>query len=364
MDRQSVGSLLGDLGAGLVRDTPYTNRGCLKPSEQGGDTAVRPSFRIHWFESTVWVPPEQFMSECSTWCENNLPAWCGWIPRAESSGRVEAIHDAGGLVSLLQYRGGGGFVGIRLTGEACDEVGSEGVQELMSLCSNHRHGATRIDLAFDHCPFSVEQVEQAAVAGNLNSRCFKSDQTTSLKNKRGRTVYVQGVMGGRGEKMARCYDERGYVRFELVLRHESAARVADQLRQTPVEAWPALALGVIRSTVDFVDRSSDARAARCDLLPWWSDFVGEASKAVLSPRAVQVGRPAPRRLGVVERACNGSAKAIVAMARVMGWDWVCQRLEAMAEARWTGQDDQLVADLASFLSDRRDGVMVLEHIPI
>jgi hypothetical protein len=83
--------------------------------------------------------------------------------------------------------------------------------------------------------------------------------------------------------MLRCYNSRGYTRVELQMRRGHARNFLANLFARSLEELPELALGAVRSFVDFVDTTADKNISRCPLLPFWSDFVGLIEKVRLAP---------------------------------------------------------------------------------
>lgn len=177
-------------------------------------------------------------------------------------------------------------------GTASESIGLEAMQLIY-------HGLemrpTRIDVAIDHCPFGPADLYSEWLKDNVRTRCKASPVARKgrehvrvhawMSSPSGDTIY----MGSRkSTAFARCYDERGFTRLELELKGSRAAAAAELLFET-LDVFGATALGLVRDFVDFVDKDSSANRSRCDLLPYWHDFVGSVSRM-----RVQIGqRPQP-----------------------------------------------------------------------
>lgn len=153
---------------------------------------------------------------------------------------------------------------------------------------------TRMDIAFDDCPFTVGQVLRAIQAGNVRTdvrRQVKPDGLTVLPYE-SRLSYSEGVpcrtvyLGSpASSRRLRVYDGRGFTRTELILRDDQADRSFSRLILNPT-ARPTFALsamGLLRAFADFVDRPARRKGHRCPLLPWWKKMVGTMPILRLQP---------------------------------------------------------------------------------
>lgn len=175
---------------------------------------------------------------------------------------------------------------VDIGGLGCEELG---LTRLAALYRDLAGKATRIDVAADHCPFTPAQLRDEWRAGNVRTRCKVPDKAREDRqwrtskwddNHRGDTF----AMGSRtSSQYGRCYDERGWTRFELEAKHELAPIMAGALLAAEslgdMDAWRSSALGFIRRLVDFVDQDSATHASRRSLLPFWETFISGAQKA-------------------------------------------------------------------------------------
>ncbi len=106
---------------------------------------------------------------------------------------------------------------------------------LRKLSSLYEVRSTRLDLAFDNCPFTVKQVWRACKRGDIRCACNRPRpgddvekrpfrHLESLGELKGQTVYVGRPAAAR---MLRIYDYRGSTRLELQCRHKRAELALD-----------------------------------------------------------------------------------------------------------------------------------------
>lgn len=161
-------------------------------------------------------------------------------------------------------------------GEACEYYGLE---KLKLLSSNLR--LTRLDIAFDYFPLSPQQLKQTIIDGNFRSRAKR--ETLHDHNKHYKEHATTYFGSRQSTQFARCYNERGFNRFELVLQKERAEKNINVL----LEASPQQAVSALRDLVDFVDCKANENLSRCPLLPWWDEYTQGVERAgiKLTPKA-------------------------------------------------------------------------------
>jgi hypothetical protein len=126
-------------------------------------------------------------------------------------------------------------------------------------------------------------------------------------------------MGARSStQYARVYDRRGFTRFELKLKQNTAQLAATELLSVVLNAPDAFtrrALAWVRRFVDFVDAASNVNVSRRALLPWWATFLTGAEVAY-----VTLDSALPRSLADVrvwvERQCAPSLALLVEAFKV------------------------------------------------
>jgi Replication initiation factor len=120
--------------------------------------------------------------------------------------------------------------------------------------------AARVDIAFDHVPFTPQEQFLAFKSGEVVTRCRAYRW---LENEEGNTFYVGS---SKSDRLTRCYDRRGFTRLELQLRNAYAGEVVrGMLDQSP---WLGIAVSFLRGHADYT-------------APWWQSVVGDAlSKSI------------------------------------------------------------------------------------
>lgn len=190
---------------------------------------------------------------------------------------------------------------VEIGGSACEELG---LHRLAVLFSGLDLRLSRLDLAVDHCPFTPHELRSHWMQDNVRTaaRC----PNVAALEKRGMTIKpgFEGVrshkwhegptgstlsMGSRSSSQyARCYDSRGFTRFELELSGRRSAAAAVQLFGVveDSEAFANVSLSLIRDFVDFVEPSEDSNRSRAPLLPFWESFCGSVQRARLTLEGV------------------------------------------------------------------------------
>lgn len=173
-------------------------------------------------------------------------------------------------------------VHVRIPGQACEALG---LVNLLSLATLLDLKTTRLDGAVDYCPFTPRHLLEAHLRGLVRTHSQTQEWDSSP------TGDTFGLGSGRSDASLRCYDRRGYTRTEFQLRRGHAQEFLARLFSSHEDEHPALFLGAIRAIVDFVDATQDENISRCDLLPFWSDFVGMFQAIRLAPaRALATAR--------------------------------------------------------------------------
>jgi DNA relaxase NicK len=211
---------------------------------------------------------------------------------------------------------------VEFTGGAVEQVGmAEAVAVLVDLDMTCK----RIDLAMDHCPFTPQQVADAWMADEVRTRSKVPKDAWDDRQWRscGWDVKANGDtfrMGARqSEQFGRCYNRRGFTRFELELKGRTAHVAFLELAALFLGGAPELApasLSWVRRFVDFVDPASSTHASRRTLLPWWSAFVDGAARAEVVVTATVVRTVEEARDWVVRQV----APTLALLASALGVD--------------------------------------------
>ena len=157
---------------------------------------------------------------------------------------------------------------IEFPGEACQMIGLQGMREFYYFLLNHfeRVRCNRIDVAFDYCEFTVQDVTDCLLDNNLRSYFKRS--TIKVYNK----PFEKNELGGLGTsgvtigarsstRYMRVYDKHGYTRLEIEFKHEKAEQVANDvlLSRTDKDAL-RMAMGHVADYIEFYTE-------------WWDHFM-------------------------------------------------------------------------------------------
>lgn len=254
-------------------------------------------------------------------------AWDGtWVNRGPGR-RVEAVWTGPPGVSLRYYGADSDFFQVELSGDACSLIGNWGVARLIAYFDRSwRCHLTRLDVAWDGVPFSVETVQAAHEAGQFRTKCRSMTPCGAhMGNELGRTFYTVNPRRKGIERFVRFYDLRGPTRCELVLKGEAAKPITGELARLDVEEWGGLFLSLLRGHVDYVEPhdADEHDKQRLALLPWWEAFVSDHTPKRLRFKADPKQLHALAR---VERAIEHAARTLGAAAEAYGWEWVQAKL--------------------------------------
>lgn len=274
--------------ADTVRRTPQSNTGCAKP--------CRPvDFHLDYLVITAFMFPGVTQEVLAGRLADGAVrrAWSRWSDRELEWREVGAsrmwraiVAGPPGVAVRLPRDDQAAWVSLEFKGEAFTWLDSDGAAALLADFDLEveggllqRYHATRLDFAFDH-------------GGVDPKRFFKWIRQDRIRSKAGRMAHnfledehghCTTYLGHRNVRQVRCYDRRGYNRFELELRDEHAKQALAALRGLPPSDWPSEAMSRLRGFFDVVD-SSSPRRARCGLLPMWAAFVGDAGVTRLQNR--------------------------------------------------------------------------------
>ncbi len=206
---------------------------------------------------------------------------------------------------------------------------------------------TRLDIAFDHVPFSVAQCVDAAKRLDVRSTVQRGRAIETLGE---RTAGEDGdtfEWGTRRSKsrMVRAYDRRGFVRFELEWRGDRSNILARELASYPVEAWTGRVIGHLRAFLDFVDARASLNICRCPLLPWWAAFVQEHEKIKIP----LVKKPSPL-VKKIENLVKRVGRSVAVAAAALGEPWVLHHLVTMGKFKFRPSDHRDIAELRNIRS--------------
>jgi len=228
-------------------------------------------------------------------------------------------------------------VHVIFSGEACDILGGQEMQRLISYVSEHGH-ASRVDLAGDdfNRVVSPADVREAVTSG---SAVTHSERWRWMESDSGGTTFYLGSVSSR--QQLRVYDKESEsngltpsTRWELQARDDAAETLVQQLASEP---WGDVFAGRLVQFVDFRDRSADGTVTRCPRVAWFEALVGQAKKALAYlPKA-------PRTVAEVEHwFWKQCAPMLAVLMKVGGGDWFVDTVKE-GERRWSGRHYALVA---------------------
>jgi hypothetical protein len=196
------------------------------------------------------------------------------------NGYTTTFEWSGGLKLLDNEKRPEMGVCLLADGDTCEYYGFD---KLSHIYQALQFKATRIDLAADNCPFEPARLRDLWYQDSVRTVCkpmqdaraeFQHVRTCEwMTSPTGDTFY----MGSRSStQFARCYNSRGFTRFEMELKQERAAQIMASL----CEGSPlASVLGsVINQFVSFV-HLDDSNRNRCTALPFWKRFLVGLSDA-------------------------------------------------------------------------------------
>jgi DNA relaxase NicK len=230
------------------------------------------NFGVHWLSFTVHAPRKDAFMIYDTLFKDIF----GDLEELGHGGRgfKEIFH------TLLEFKiyltpASQEYFHFKIPGQACELIPWQYFKVLeFYLPPNYqnRYNYTRIDLAFDNCPFTPKQIEDAIREGKVRSlakreslKVYESPFVLRDNGEEGtHTVYF----GSRSsERMIRVYDEREFTRLELELKKRRADLVAKELfRADDISEWYPIMISHLRDYVDF----STA---------WWDEFVSITGRA-------------------------------------------------------------------------------------
>lgn len=263
-----------------ARGSVSPSASCAAPADPppACPTGVEMTAGVHWLRGTTDRDGESVIR----WIAERLGESVVVLERA-SYGYSEAYQIGSVRVLEAPTRPDMG-VCVEIQGQGCEELGLRTVAEIRAGLALR---VSRLDLAIDGCPFTPAMLRDEWRAGNVRTRCkvpgdAREDRQWRSCDWRSKPTGDRFAMGSRtSTQYARCYDDRGFTRFELELKAEAAELAAAQLLDDGV-APGAFALGAlswVRRFVDFVDQDSTEHASRRPLLPFWEAFCGGVPKA-------------------------------------------------------------------------------------
>ncbi len=258
---------------------PSTNRGAVNTSSPDSNhhpDAQKLVVSLHWLTATSkGVSPVDAVAFISDYLAHG--------PELRDTGQwgyTSAFVWAGGLKLLDNEARPEMGVCLVADGSACEFYGFD---KLSYIYQSLQFTATRLDLAADHCAFSPKRLRDLWYKDQVRTVCKPMVNAQAqhehvrtcewMSSPTGDTFY----MGSRSStQFARCYNSRGFTRFEMELKKERAAQVLEAIHQGA--ALNEVMGSVVNQFVGFV-KLDDANRHRCTPLPFWRNFLQALSDA-------------------------------------------------------------------------------------
>jgi DNA relaxase NicK len=189
----------------------------------------------------------------------------------------------------MPYRGDVEYFHFEIPGQACELIPWEifqGFEDVLRSNYPDRYHYTRLDIAFDHAPFTPQDIEDAISNGKVRSLAKRETMQVHKSPFERKDNGEEGThtvsFGSRlSERMIRVYDRRGFTRLEMELKDKRADLVAKEVfKASNISEWFPIAMSHLRDYVDF-----DA--------PWWGAFVNgipRAKAVVTTPRELALDK--------------------------------------------------------------------------
>lgn len=290
--------------------------GCTTPPEVTGAVEVG----VHWFRAVTQEPVYELVDRLAGVLQESVE-----IRDTGMHGYSETFVLGGVKVWHNPARRDMGAC-IEVSGDACEELGRDG---LLAVWDAADWRVARVDLAVDRCPFTPGDLRREWLAGQVDTRVKVLDPEGGRAPRAGREGWRRCewseqpdgdmfAMGSRAAgQYARCYDRRGFTRFELELKkataHAAGPRVMEALRSGR-SAFAVETVSLIQRFVRFVDRGSVTNVTRAVPLGFWAAFVRGIEKSRLRV-GERVVRTVEEVVGWVERQV---APSLAIVERVLG----------------------------------------------
>lgn len=304
----------------------------------GCTTGAEVTVGVHWFRGVSFEPVERVLDQ--------LSMAVGAVPEMRPGGKhaYDTTFQIGPLQLWWHTTREEQGVCVEVTGSACEALGVDGLLKVWNAADWR---TSRLDLAADHAPFTPGMVRDAWRSGNVNTRVKVAkllDDAGEWAVKEGREEWRRSewveapsgdmfTMGSRASmQYARCYDRRGFTRFELELKSDTAAAAAplvmEALRQGP-QAMGPVTVGLIQRFVKFVDRGADSNLGRCPELAWWAAFTEGVERARL-----WLGERVVRTVEEIKRWAERQVAPSLALLREALGDQLLGALIEKGKPRW------------------------------
>lgn len=250
---------------------PFTNRGV--------------TVSIHWLSMTYFTNPAKamthFLNHFYGYGIEDEMEWSEFFqPSGHGARLYSAMYFGPNKTTLYAYPDTGRHCHLEMKGEFVEQFGNKIVIDYLKSLFQQEYESrcTRIDIAFDHVPFTPMDCYQAWQEGNVIAKCHH-DSWDWRENSQGNTLYI----GSRqSDRFIRIYDRRGFTRLEMVFKDKWAENFAKVITEIPPQEWILQCIGYLRDYVNFIDRTQKKlKNSDYEMLSWWAAFVCNAEKIKL-----------------------------------------------------------------------------------
>ena len=288
-------------------------------------------FQVHYLSVTVWCTAKEGEM---VW-DDYFREYLGKLTESKNHERgfKSCLKGILGKMKFDAHNGGKEYIAFELQGQACEVVPVKIMfLFLRTLSRNWKYRISRIDLAFDRPGFSVDDFYLALVDGNFKSRATRQsltcvDSPFQLRDNGEvgcKTVYF----GSRSsDRMVRCYNKHGFVRFEFEIKGKWAELVGQRIIENEPLNWGRFGLALIN---DFMEIH----------LSWWEEFIKGKYEIKLSAyTAHQISKEKLEKW--ISRQV---APGLSALVEANGWEWISDQLEEAKKRRDKKYDNIVMKD--------------------
>jgi|GEM_PF-5110678 DNA relaxase NicK len=186
-----------------------------------------------------------------------------------------AVYQAPEQILIQAYPYDGKHCHLVMKGQSLSAFSVEALGRFVRALieSDLRWRTTRLDVAFDHCPFTPLMCKEAYREGRFRTKARRTSGKW-YESEDGNTFYLGSRSSSR---YLRVYDMRGFTRCELETKNDYSESLGEAL--VDPQTFKETALGYLRSYLEFTEESVQGKnSSRVKLAHWWEELVGSAEK--------------------------------------------------------------------------------------
>lgn len=240
---------------------------------------------IHWLSMTYFTNAAKamthFLREFLGYDIKDEMDWSEFFhPTGHGARGYEALYFGPEGVRLYAYPNTGKHCHLEITGRVIDMYGNKtSIDYLTSLYKqNFESKCKRIDIAFDHVPFTPQDCYDAWQRDDVIAKCHKNSWDWR-ENTEGKTLYIGSKQS---ERFIRIYDRRGPTRLEMVFKDKWSENFAKVITEISDNQWIEQCIGYLSDYVNFVDnQTKNQKNTPYEFISWWKDFLNGVDKTTL-----------------------------------------------------------------------------------